>query len=97
MFERDQHAVSRDDSKRYFETLAGQIKSIPPTFIWDAEETPVGCPADASPLEVIVASNARSDSAAVPEKRDDAQAILLIGISALGYSTFPFSNSKHSR
>jgi hypothetical protein len=40
--------------KRYCETLAGQIKSIPSVFGWTADEPRIGCPKGTSPLEVTV-------------------------------------------
>jgi hypothetical protein len=74
-------------SNKYFETLSIQIRSIPSTFAWNADETRVGCSKKTSPSEVIVAINRKPGSATIPEVRDDPQLTLFTAISAFRDST----------
>jgi hypothetical protein len=94
ILDKERHDVSPDDVRRYFQTLDGQLKSIPSAFVWNADETRVGCPKKSSAPEVIVAANTRPGSVTIPEVRDDAQLTLLTAISAFGDSTPPLFISK---
>jgi hypothetical protein len=90
---------SRDDLKRSFESLAGQVKLIPSACIWNADEMLIGYLQKTSPLEVNVAINTKPGAVTVPKGRDDSRATLLIPISAIGDSPSPFfiTSSKHPR
>jgi hypothetical protein len=72
--------------KRYFETLAGRIKSIPSALVWNTDETSVECPKKAL--------NTEPGSVTISEVRDDAQLTLRTAISAFGDSIYLFFISK---
>jgi hypothetical protein len=90
IFEKDWHDVSPDDIKQYIETLSVQIKSIPSAFVWNTDETRVGCSNKTSPPEVIIAINTKPGSVTIPEVR----LTRLAAISAFGDSTPPLFISK---
>jgi hypothetical protein len=72
VLEKDRHDVSPDEVRSYFDTVAGQLKTIPSPFVWNVDETRVECPKRIAQPEVIVATNTKPGSVAVPEERDDA-------------------------
>jgi hypothetical protein len=94
VLESDLYGVSPDDIKQYFENLSVQIRSIPSTFVWNADERRVEFPKETSPPEIIVGINIEPVSMTIPEVRDDAQLTLLTAISAFRDSTCPFFISK---
>jgi hypothetical protein len=94
VLEKDQHEFSPDEVRSYFTTVAGQLKALPSPFVWNMDETRVGCPKRIAQPEVIVATNTKPGSVAVPEERNDAQLTLLTVISAFGDSTRPRFISK---
>jgi hypothetical protein len=71
--EEDRHDVPADDIRVYFESISGQITSIPSAFQKNADETRVGSAKHMSPPDVIVASGTKPGSVPIPEIRDDAQ------------------------
>jgi hypothetical protein len=94
VFDKDQLDVSPDDINQYFETLSVQIRSISSIFVWNADETRVGCPEKRFPPEVIVAISRKPGTLAIPEVRDNEQLTLLTPISAFGDSTHLLYISK---
>jgi hypothetical protein len=94
VLEKDRHDISPDEVRSYFDTVAGQRKAIPSPFVWNMDETRVGCPQRIAQPEVIVATNTKPGSVTVPEERDDVQLTLLTAISAFGDSTCPLFISK---
>jgi hypothetical protein len=94
VLEKDGHNVSPDEVRSYFDTVTGQLKAIPSPFVWNVDETRLGCPKRIAQSEVIVAANTKPGSVTVPEARDDAQFTLLTAISAFGDSTCPLFISK---
>jgi hypothetical protein len=94
VLEKDRHNVSPDEVRNYFDTVAGQLKTIPSPFVRNVDETRVGCPKRIAQPEVIVATNVKPGSVTVSEERDDAQLTLLAAISAFGDSTCPLFISK---
>jgi hypothetical protein len=80
--ENDRHNVSPDEVRSYFDTVAGQVKEVPSSFVWNMDETRVGCPKRIAQPEVIAATNMKPGSVTVPEERDDSQLTLLTAISA---------------
>jgi hypothetical protein len=89
VLEKDRHDVSPDEVRSYFDAVAGQLKAIPSPFVWNVDETRVGCSKRIEHPEVIVAANRKPGSVTVREDRDDAQLTLLTAISAFGDSTCP--------
>jgi hypothetical protein len=94
VLDKDRHDVSPDDIKQYSETPSVPIRSIPPAFVWNADETRVGCPKKTFPPEVVVAIDIKPGSVTIPEVRNDAQLTLLTAIFAFRDSTRPLFISK---
>jgi hypothetical protein len=92
--EKDQHDVSPNDIKQYFEILSAQIKSILFAFVWNADETRVRCPKKTSSPEIIIAINTKPGSVIMFEVSDDMQFSLLTVISVFRTSTCPLFISK---
>jgi hypothetical protein len=74
--------------------VAGQLKAIPSPFVWNVDETRVGCPKKTTRPGVIISINTKPGSFTVPEERDDTQLTLLTAIAAFGDSTCPLFISK---
>jgi hypothetical protein len=88
------HDVLPDDIKPYLENLNGQFKSVPLAFVWNADETRVGCLKKTTPPEVIVTIYTTLGSVTVPEVRDDTQLTLLTAVSVFGNWTYPLFISE---
>jgi hypothetical protein len=97
VLEKDRPDVSPDEVRSYFDVLTGQLKAIPLPFVWNVDETRVGCPKRIAQPEVIVATNTKLGSVAAPEEQDDAQLTLLMAISAFGDPICPLFISKLKR
>jgi hypothetical protein len=87
VLEKDRHDVSPDEVRSYFDTVAGQLKAIPSPFVWNVDETRVGCLKRITQPKVIVATNTEPGSVTVPEERDDAQLTMLTATPVFGDST----------
>jgi hypothetical protein len=94
VLEKDRYNVFPDEVRSYFDAVASQLKVIPSPFVWNVDETMVGCPKRIAQPEVIVATNTKPGSVTMPEERDDPQLTLLTAISAFGDSTCPLFISK---
>jgi hypothetical protein len=94
VLKKGRHDVSPDELKSYFDTVAGQLKAIPSPFVWNVDETVVGCPKRIAQPEVIVATNMKPSYVTVLEEWDDVQLTLLTAISAFGDSACSFFISK---
>jgi hypothetical protein len=94
ILENDRHDVSPDEVKSYFDTVAGQLKAISSPFVWNVDETRVGCPKRIAQPEGIVVTNRKPGSVTVPEERGDAQLTPFTVIPAFGDSTCPLFISK---
>jgi hypothetical protein len=88
------HEVSAEDLKTYFVSATAHLTSVPSELFWTADETCAHSAKHMSLSNVIFASGTKQGSITVPEIRDDAQLIVLTGISALGDSTHPYFISK---
>jgi hypothetical protein len=76
VLEKDRHDISPDEVKNYFDTVAGQLKVIPSPFVWNVDETTVGCPKRIAQPFVIIATNTKPGSITVLKERDDTQLTL---------------------
>jgi hypothetical protein len=94
VLEKDRHDDSPDEVRSYFDTVAGQLKAIPSPFVWNVDETRIGCPKKIAQPEVIVATNTKPGSVTVPKELDDAQLTQVTAISTFGDSTCPLSIFK---
>jgi hypothetical protein len=72
VLEKARHDVSPDEVRSYFDTVAGQLKAIPSSFVWNMDETRVRCPKRITQPEVIIATNTKPGGVTVPEERNDA-------------------------
>jgi hypothetical protein len=54
VLEKDRHDVCPDQVRNYVDTVAGQLKAIPSPFVWNVDETRVGCPKRIAQPEGIV-------------------------------------------
>jgi hypothetical protein len=72
------------------------LKTVPSTFICNADETRVGPPRkQQAPLVVVSARTAPQTILTVPEVRDDSQLTLLTATSAFGDTTPPLFISQN--